>query len=54
MVRPREGGGEISSPHLVEAFGDQKPPKMGRCDVDWIIILFFIHIYALKVEKLEE
>jgi len=30
------------------------PPKMGRCDLDWIIILFFIHINAFRVEKVEE
>jgi len=51
MVHQREAGRKFSSPHSVEAFGDQKPPKMGRCDPDWIIILFFIHLDALRVEK---
>ena len=54
MVHPREGGGKISSPHLVEAFGDQNPPKMGRCDQDWIIILFIIHLDAFRMENVKE
>ena len=54
MVHQREGGGNISSPHSVKDFGEQKPPKMGRCDPDWIIILFVIHLDASRVEKVEE
>ena len=54
MVHQRDGGGKISSSHSVKSFGDQMPPKMGRCDLDWIIILFFIHINAFRVEKVEE
>lgn len=54
MVHLREGGAEISSPHLIEAFGDPKPKKMERCDSDWIIILFFIHLNVFKMEKLKE
>jgi len=27
---------------------------MGRCDPNWIIILFFIHLDAFGVEKVEE
>ena len=54
MVHQREGGGKISSPHLVEAFGDQKPPKIGRFDLDWIIIFFFIHPNDFRVKKVEE
>jgi len=50
----REYEGKISSPHSVEAFGDQNPPKMGRCDLKFIIMLFFIHIDAFRVEKMEE
>ena len=51
MVHQREGGGKFSSPHLVKDFGDQKPPKMGMCDVNYIIILFFIHRDAFEVKK---
>lgn len=54
MVYHRVGGGKISSPYLVEAFGDQNPPKMGRCDLDWIIILFSIPLNAFRVGKMEE
>jgi len=54
MVHKREGGGKISSPNLLKAFGDQKPPKMGRCDLNWVIILFFIYLDALGLEKVEE
>ena len=54
MVQQREGGGKTSSPHLVKSFGDQKPPKMGRCDLNWIIILFSIHLDVFGVEKREE
>ena len=54
MVHQREGGGKISSPYQVTAFGGQKPPKMERCDPNWIIILFVIHLDAFVVEKLEE
>ena len=27
---------------------------MGRCDLDWIIVLFFIHLDAFRVKKVEE
>jgi len=27
---------------------------MGRCDPNWIIILFVIHLDAFRVEKVEE
>ena len=54
MVHQREGGGKISSPHSLKYFGDQKSPKMGRCDPNWITILFVIHLNALRVEKVEE
>ena len=54
MVHQREGGGKISSPHSVKAFGDQNPPKMGRCDLNWIIIFFVIHLDTFGVEKGEE
>lgn len=40
MVHQREGGENISLPHSVKYFGDQKPPKMGRFDLNWIIIFF--------------
>jgi len=40
MLHQREGQGKISSPHLVKYFGEQKPPKMARCDLNWIIIFF--------------
>jgi len=49
-----EGGGKFSSPHSVKDFGDQNPPKIGRCGLNWIIILFFIHIDAFGVEKVDE
>jgi len=45
--------GQISSPQLVKQIGDQNPRKMGRCDPNWIIILFFIHIDAFEVEEVE-
>jgi hypothetical protein len=51
MVHLREGGGKISSPHSVEYFGDQKPPKMGRCDLDWIIIFFSSILMLLEWKK---
>jgi len=54
MVHQREGGGKISSPHSVKDFGDQKPAKMGSCDLNWIIILFSIHINVFGVEKVED
>lgn len=54
MVHQREGEGKFSSPHLVKALWDQNPPKIGRCDPDWIIILFFIHLDAFREEKVEE
>ena len=54
MVHQREGGGKISSPHLVKYFGAKTPPKMGRCDPNWIIMLFVIHLDAFGVEKLED
>jgi len=54
MVHRREGGGKISSPHLVKYFGRQKPPKMRRCDPNWIIIFLLIHLNAFGVEKVEE
>ena len=44
---------QISLPQLVKQIGDQNPPKMGRCDPNSIIILFFIHIDAFEVEKVE-
>jgi len=53
MVHQREGGGRTSSPHSIKYFGDQKPPKMGRCDLDWIIIFFVIHLDEFGVEKEE-
>ena len=53
MVHQREGGGNISSPHLVK-YSREKPPKIGRCDPYWIIIFFFVHLNSLKVEKVEE
>lgn len=52
MVHPR--GGKISSPYLVEAFGDQNPPKMVSYDMYWIIILFNSHLNTFRVEKVEE
>jgi len=51
MVHLREGGETNSPPHLVEAFGDQNPPKMGRRDPGWIIILFFIHLMLLEWKR---
>lgn len=45
---------KIYSPHWVDAFGDQNPPKMGVYDLDWMSIFFFIHLDAFKVEKVEE
>ena len=54
MVHQRDGGGKNSSPHSLEAFRDQKPLKMGRCDPDWIIILFAIHLDAFGMGKVEE
>lgn len=54
MVCQREVGGKISSPHSIKYFGDQNPPKMGRCEMNWIIILFFTHIDAFGVEKVWE
>ena len=53
MVHQR-GGGNFFSPHLVEDFGDKRPPKMGRCDPYLIIILFVFHLDAFRVEKVEE
>jgi len=44
----------MSSPHSTKYFEDQNAPKMGRYDSDWIIILFFIHLNAFEVEKVEE
>lgn len=54
MVHQREGGGKHSSPHSVKYFGNQNPSKMGRCDLDCIIILFFTHLDAFGVVKVEE
>lgn len=54
MVHQREGGGKISSPYSVKYFGDQKPPKMGRCDPNWIIILLVIYLDAFGVENVDE
>jgi len=54
MVHQREVAGKVFSHYSVNYFGDKRPPKMGRCDLDCIIILFFIHLDALRVEKLEE
>ena len=51
MLHQREGGEKISSPHLVEAFWDQKPPKMGMCDLDWIIILLVRYLDAFQSGK---
>ena len=54
MVHQREGVGKISSPHSLKDFGDENPPKMGRCDLNWIIIFSVIHLNAFGVEKVEE
>ncbi len=54
MVLYEEGREKNPSSHLVKAFGDQKPRKMGRCDLNRIIILFSIHLDAFKVETPEE
>lgn len=54
MIDQREDGGKISTPHPIEAFGEKNPPKMGRCDLDWVIISFFIHLDAFRVEKVKE
>jgi len=54
MAQKREGGGKTSSPHSIKYFWDKNPPKMGKCDPNWIIILFLIHLNAFGVEKVEE
>lgn len=53
MVQYREGEEKISSPHSVNYFGDQNPPKMWSCDLYWIIVLFVIHLKAFRVENFE-
>lgn len=40
MVHQREGGKILSSPHLIQDFWYQKPPKMGRCDLDHYIFCY--------------
>ena len=54
MVHEREGGGNISSPHLVKYFEKEKPTKMVRCDKNSIIIRFSIHLDAFGVGEVEE
>lgn len=54
MVLEGEGRGKVSSTHLIEYFGDQKPPKIGRYDLNRIIISLSIHIHAFRLEKLQK
>jgi hypothetical protein len=49
-----EGRGKISAPHSVNILGTKILLKWGRYDPYWIIILFFIYLITLWVEKLEE
>lgn len=53
MVLKGQGRGKFSSSYLVKRFGDWNPPKIGRYDMDCIIILFLIHVDVFRVEKLE-
>jgi len=54
MVHLRKDGRKFPSPHLIESFGDQKAPKIGIKDTDWIIILVFIHLDDFRLGKVEE
>ena len=54
MVHEIQGGGKFSSPHLVKDFREKNPPKMERCDLDWIIIFLVTYLDAFLEENLEE